>query len=123
MSETVNLGVLFEKARKGQLTEKQKNPQRNHNKGYKKGFKVSGIRRVGKVKSETYEQGFYFKYSYKEGDKRKTVQARTLRELYKRMIKRNQHFIVEDLKKARDFIYKNCNDEDYKFFLYVLQVQ
>lgn len=122
MIETVNLGVLFRKARKGQLTEKQKNPQRSSKNKYKRKIKVSGIRSVAKVKSISYEQGYYFKYTYKDGERTRSIQAKTMKQLYDRMKEKNFHFIVYDVKKARNFLDKNCNDEDYRFFLYnVLQ--
>ena len=45
-----------------------------------------------------------------------------MKQLYDRMKEKNFHFIVYDVKKARNFLDKNCNDEDYRFFLYnVLQ--
>lgn len=124
MTETINLGVLFRQAKKGQLTERQKNPKRNSKKTYKKSFKTSGIRSVAKVNTSTYEQGFYFKFTHKDGDKYKTVQAKTLKKLYDKIQEKGYNFIIYDIKKARNFFDKNCNDEDYNFFLYnVLQVK
>ena len=121
MTETVNLGVLFKQALKRHSTKKQKHHARIHTINPPN---VSGIRRVSKIGSSDYKQGFFFKYRYRDEKKEKSMQAKTLKDLYDKMQKINHDFVVKDVKKARNFLDENCNDEDYNFFLHnVLQVK
>lgn len=115
--ETKNLGELFKEAIKGQSTNRQKNPIRNPDKSYKRGYRESGIRRVNKVKSSTYKQGYYFRYTHKRGKGQKTIQSKSVKALYDKMQDKGYEFIIDDIKRARSFLDQNCNSEDYKFFM------
>lgn len=58
MSETRNLGELFQEALKKNLTEKQKNPKRT-----KKRFTPTGIAHVTIINCSGCTQGFMYQYS------------------------------------------------------------
>ena len=116
-TETRNLGELFREKLKGQTTHRQKNPNRLKG-NYKKGFKISGIRKVAKVTSANYKQGFYYKFTYIDEDtgKQKTMQSTSVRSLHTKMNEQGFDFVIDDIKRARSFLDNECNKEDFVYF-------
>ena len=59
---------------------------------------------------------YFFKFAYRGDDgKRHTMQSKNLLTLYHKVLDTGNDFIVSDIKKARTFLNKYCDDDsDYK---------
>ena len=69
------------------------------------------------MKNRWYTQGYAYRYTFlKENGKVSTLQRKSMIKLHDAMMKDGHQFLIADIKKARNFIDKECNDEDYKFF-------
>ena len=113
---TENLGDLFKKAFKGQSVKPSPHAVKNGVRRNGVDKRGTGILGLSRVKTSAYRQGYFFKFAYRGDDgKRHTMQSKNLLTLYHKVLDTGNDFIVSDIKKARSFLNKYCDDDsDYK---------
>lgn len=97
MSEVRNLGELFNEAKKGQLTEKQKHrkypPRRNKNK--------TGITSISTVKCPGCTQGFVYQFSMTENGQKTVFRSVDILRLKNKVLSAGLEWIIFNEHMAR----------------------
>lgn len=119
-TETRNLGELFREKLRDQWYTK---PVKKRNRARRE---ESGIFGISKKYTHDYAQGYCFEYVYiSENQKRKYLYRKNLIDLYELIVNQlHNELIINDKKKARNFIEKYVNNtEEYKIlFNKILEV-